>query len=487
MRDRQSGLYIENIILFNVYISTGAGQMGDVRDRREPSGSGSHRINIGLIVFIAIFIYMAANSILYFMRGHVSFFEVEQGEIVDEDKFNGFILRDEQAVKSSDSGYISFYVNDGEKAAKNENVCLINKSDSQSTTADQKDKVYSLTDADYSDIREQMLNFSKTFTDSDYSQLQNLRYRLGNVVNQIVSRNNIDTLNKKDSSTYKLISSTENGVISYTIDGMESYKEKDIKPGLFSSGDYQKKQIEAGTYINAKDPAYKIIYDDSWEIVIKPDSDQLARIKKIVDKAGDATPTIDVNFVSDGITAPASIKIFKNDGTSYVALELSNYMVRFCNDRYVDIDLVWDSYSGLKIPSSAIAQRNYYMIPAAYLVTDSDSAQKGFYVKGDSGTEFVKPDIALSNDDYCYVDCDDMKEGTVLINNDTGETYPVSTTSALNGVYNINQGYTKFCLVTVLYKYGDYSIVENASGSGLSLYDRIILDGSSVHNDEVVY
>ena len=80
-----------------------------------------------------------------------------------------------------------------------------------------------------------------------------------------------------------------------------------------------------------------------------------------------------------------------------------------------------------------------------------------------------------------------MASGTVLVNNKTGKTYSVSSTAALDGVYNINRGYTQFCPIKILYTYGDYCIIENASSNLISLYDRILLDGSDAHDGEVVY
>ena len=94
------------------------------------TGQARSRINIGLIVFIVIFVYILSNFISYLTRERISIFEVEAGGIVDEDVFSGVVLRDEEVVRTTASGYINFYIPDGEKAARNSNVCVITKADS---------------------------------------------------------------------------------------------------------------------------------------------------------------------------------------------------------------------------------------------------------------------------------------------------------------------------------------------------------------------
>ena len=152
-----------------------------------------------------------------------------------------------------------------------------------------------------------------------------------------------------------------------------------------------------------------------------------------------------------------------------------------------EAQIIWDSSSGLKIPASALAKQDYYTIPVSFAVTDKNSSQTGFYSRNGSSIEFIKPDIVYMDDENCYIDPEDLPENTEIVSEDKSKTFKVSGKSSLSGVFNINRGYTLFCPVKVLYTYGDYCIVENLSGSGLVLYDHIILDGSTVKNNQVIY
>lgn len=438
------------------------------------------RINIGLIVFIVIFIYILSNFISYLTREHISIFEVEAGGIVDEDVFSGVVLRDEEVVRTAASGYINFYIPDGDKAAKNSNVCVITKADSaDKSNSGQSENNFALTRDDFSNIREQIVDYNKKYSDSNYSEIATLDYRLNNILGQIVSRTNITNLGRASSSSYEIMKAEENGLVSYSIDGLETLKESDINENSFQSGLTDRKQITAGSFLKADEPAYKIIHEDAWEIVISPSEEQLEKLRDL--------ETVDVTIIRDNLTTSAQIHIFENNGRSYVGLILNNYMIRYCNDRYLDVRLLWSSYSGYKIPASAITELYYYMVPADFLVTNEKSSQKGFYIQSGSGTVFTKPDIVMMTDDFCYVNMNDLGEGDNIINPDTGASYKVGTTAALTGVYNINQGYSRFCLVKVLYQYGDYCIVDPEESSSLSIYDHIILNGESVTNGEFIY
>ena len=57
----------------------------------------------------------------------------------------------------------------------------------------------------------------------------------------------------------------------------------------------------------------------------------------------------------------------------------------------------------------------------------------------------------------------------------------------LEGAYNINKGYAVFKRVERLNTENGYSIIKKNSISGLSTYDHIALDATSVIEDAVIY
>ena len=52
--------------------------MGSEKQTVSKNGGRHLKLNIGLIVFIGIFIYLIAIGLSYLMRNHISFYEVQQ-------------------------------------------------------------------------------------------------------------------------------------------------------------------------------------------------------------------------------------------------------------------------------------------------------------------------------------------------------------------------------------------------------------------------
>ena len=114
---------------------------------------------------------------------------------------------------------------------------------------------------------------------------------------------------------YNIMKAAEAGIISYSYDGLEGYTMEDMTPELFSSRDYDKVQLSAGTWVESGSPAYKMIYDDNWQIVLYPTADQLKKLKDL--------ETVDIILVRDEIAITADVNVFENDGKTYVSLGLS--------------------------------------------------------------------------------------------------------------------------------------------------------------------
>ena len=74
-----------------------------------------------------------------------------------------------------------------------------------------------------------------------------------------------------------------------------------------------------------------------------------------------------------------------------------------------------------------------------------------------------------------------------MIMPDSTKRFLVSDVETLEGVYNINKGYAMFRLIDILYEYGDYCIVSDKTDYGVTLYDHIILNGSSVKENDIIY
>lgn len=75
-------------------------------------------------------------------------------------------------------------------------------------------------------------------------------------------------------------------------------------------------------------------------------------------------------------------------------MTFSSGMIRYAGDRFLDVELVTNTKTGLKIPVSSIVSKEFYTIPTT-LQTTNDSNIAGFRreVKDEDGkisTEFIQ-------------------------------------------------------------------------------------------------
>jgi hypothetical protein len=201
---------------------------------------------------------------------------------------------------------------------------------------------------------------------------------------------------------------------------------------------------------------------------------------------------MNVRFLKNNDTSWAKVSILRQNGKIYAVLDFNNSMITFATDRILEIELLSNESTGLKIPNSAIVERAFYLIPEAYMTEGGNSDIGGFmrevYMEdGTISTEFVDATIYNIQDSECYVDEAVFHAGDNIIMPETGERYTISKQASLIGVYNINKGYADFRQITIQYQNEEYSIVTPNSTYGLRAYDYIVLDASTVNDDDIIY
>ena len=196
--------------------------------------------------------------------------------------------------------------------------------------------------------------------------------------------------------------------------------------------------------------------------------------------------------MKDGLTTTANLKIVTGeDGNKYGIITLSKYLIRYATDRFMDIQIIDDVTSGLKIPKSALVSKELYVIPKEYGAEGGDAQKIGFNLQikseGKITNEFYYPSVAYSDNNNYYVSTTLFEQGDILTAMDSNETYVIRKTQKFMGVYNINNGYTIFIRVNILDTTDEYYIVESGDTYGLKVYDRIVLDGKQVSENQIIF
>ncbi len=79
--------------------------------------------NIGMIIFVVILVYILINVILFLGKKKLTVYKVTEDKITNTLSFTGIAIRDEELLKASQSGYITYYV-ERRKTIKNQERSL---------------------------------------------------------------------------------------------------------------------------------------------------------------------------------------------------------------------------------------------------------------------------------------------------------------------------------------------------------------------------
>lgn len=450
-------------------------------------------MNIGIIVFLFIAFYMAYNIYSYFTTVQIIPYEVGQGTIEVNTSYTGLILRKETVVTASHGGILDYYLKDNTKAANGTLVCSI---DENGNVADKINEAVDsnavLTKDNLSDIQSSIREYAKGYQEKAYYTTYNFKSDLSGRLMEALNLEALHAISDyteyaRDNHTFHLYRAQESGIVAYYTDGMENITQEMITEELFDRSQYQKVSMKMENTVESGQPVYKLITDEDWQIVVKIDEAMKNTLQD--------DNVVQIRFKEDHTTAWADYEIKQLNGQDYLVLTLHNSMIRYAYERYIDINILLNQESGLKIPNSAITTKTFLVIPnECFTKGGGTSDQDGLMVerKLENGTyaeaDFVPTTIYYEDEKekVSYIAQDDIKRGDQIVRTDSTQRVEVSKTAKLSGVYNINRGYAVFKQIEEIFSNQNYTIVKSGTKYGLMLYDHIALDGSAVREDQVI-
>ena len=448
-------------------------------------------MNIGTMLFGMLFIYMAFSAILYLTSPKIESYQVIAGPLSRNETYTGLAIREESVHQAETSGYITYYAREGSKINADGVVYGI----SNTKTSDSQTE---LSADELSSIRNQMLNFSKGFNSSKFNTTYSFKYELeGNILQYAgVTGNRTSDQNDSTSSVVSYGNQTINkadsdGIILYSKDGYEGRTVDSLTTEDFDQNSYHETDLKTQNSVNTGDSLYTLITDEKWSLVIPLSEKQAA---KLADRTA-----VRVKFLKDDKTQSGDFSIIEIDGAKYGKIDFNKGLIRYASDRFLEIELVTNTVTGLKVPLSSIVTKEFYIIPSKYATTNADSQETGFMVQSDgknntfvTSTIYAQEEQSGSKDDgetsyLYYVDKKDFKEGDVIISQKDQSKFVVSDIGVLEGVYCINQGYAVFRRIEILDQNEEYAIVSKATSYGLSRYDHIVRNADNVNEEDILY
>lgn len=463
--------------------------------RKQPQKVVKYRkplnLNIGLIIFVCIFIFMVRCVVSYFGSERVIGYEVKEGSLYTDNTYRGIIIRTEKVINSTQAGYVNYFAREGEKVGNSKLVYMLDE------TGEMKEYFNtvnlgenSLKNEDLRELKADITNFTHTFEEDSFSSIYDFKRTLSSSVLKLANQALMTEMNSVNSGagfsgSVSFVNAPESGVVSYWIDGYETLLPEDITEATFEEEEYKKENFENNRLITAGEPVYKLNTEEVWSVVIPIDAKRGAQIEE--------EEYVKVRFLKNLYESWGQAKLLNNpDGNTYLQLTFTNSMITFVKERFLDIEIITETETGLKIPNSSIVEKEFFLVPEEYITKGGNKSNDGvlrqiYLENGSTSTEFVETNIYSSKDGECYLDNTSLSIGNVLIKPESTETYTVSKVGTLIGVYNINKGYADFKEIQILYQNEEYAVVRANNQYSLNVYDYIALDASAVTDNEFIY
>lgn len=339
----------------------------------KPKKKNKKIIYIALIIIIVYVLY----AIFLLVHEQSRTFSVEQGKIYIEETKTGFIIRDEIVVKGENyKNGMEQIKAEGEKVRTNESVFRYYSQNEESL----KQKIEELDNKIQTVMKEATGLFAtdtKTIENQIDDKVMELKGLTDNTkineykkeINELVTKKakiagesspqgsylkqliqERTNYEKELNSGAEYIKAPKSGIVSYRVDGLEETLTLNSIENL--TEEYLKNlNLKTGKIVATSQECGKIIDNFKCYIATISDSTQAKEAK-----VGDSVKI----RLSNNTEIDADISYIKqeNEDKYLLVLEVNNEISELINYRKISFDLIWLSYSGLKVPNQAIVEKD---------------------------------------------------------------------------------------------------------------------------------
>lgn len=463
----------------------GSEKITEIKKYRRPLN-----INIGMIIFAVVLVYIIISVVLYFRQNIIVPYVVQEGYLTTNQIYTGIALREEETVLADQSGYVNYYAREGERVAVGNLVFSIDETGKLAEYIGQKQTgENALSDKELSKLRDELIDYCYEFSPTNYVTTYDFKNSVQGTITRLANEAFIESIqdinaNNEMAALVNLERSDKSGIVEYWTDGYEKLTADMISQTYFDQEQYEKKYLLSNELIAEGQVIYKLCLSEEWSIVIPMEETKALELLE--------EEYVKVHFLKNRDEIWGRVEVLHNADGTYVELHFTNSMITFADERFLEVELIVEETGGLKIPNTSIAQLEFYLIPENYITQSSNTNSYGvlrekLLENGTTTTEYVETTLYNNKDGYYYVGMSALRTGDHIIAPDTQNVYTVSLRGSLIGVFNMNKGYADFRQIEILYQNDEYSIVKSNTKYGLNVYDLIVLDSSSVSEDQFVY
>lgn len=345
------------------------------KNKKVTKSSKSNRIlAIILIVILAVMLLLyVANSMYSWLKQPTNIFLVENGEVIQEETVDGYIIREETVLQGEN------YKN-GILQIKTEGQRVSNGSPIFRYYSESEEEIKE----ELAQIDEQIQNIMDSNTSVVSSDKKLLETQIKQQIDELYKNNNLQKnkeykqeidanmtkkaraigelspegseirtlINKRDEVENKLKSNSEyiqaplSGIVSYRIDGLEDVLKTDDFSYL-NKNFLENLDLKTGQIIGTSEEKGKIINNFVCYIAANLNSEQAKNARM-----GDKVKLILSNL--EEITATISYINVEEDDSRTIVFQITNQIEELIKYRKISLDIVWWSYEGWKVPNSSI-------------------------------------------------------------------------------------------------------------------------------------
>ena len=449
------------------------------------------KINAAIIIFLIIFLYVAASVIRAWAKTPITTYKVSSSNINNNISVTGIAVRNELQVTSSKSGYLIYFVREGDKVRKSSPVCTVDETktiiNAIEDTGEEGTSTATLSQSDYVAVRNAIDTYKNSYSDVNFSNVYNFKANIESKVLELsnqVMRKEVNAGGATLRSSLENINAPESGIIAYYVDGYENYTVDTITSAAFNKNEYKKTSLKTGDILDAGSTVFKVMADENWSIVCQLTKDQATTL------SGQTYINFNINKHPNDF-GTADFRIDQRDNSYFLVLNLNKYMIEFADERFLSIEIVMDKYEGLKIPNSSLVDREVYKVPESFVYRneDNDRVVKVIATDENGNQETVERTFTYyrHEDDFFYINTADFAETDMIVSASGSDTKPVLSLEreALKGVYLANEGVAEFTEVNVLKSQDEFTIIDDTGY--LKEFDNIVLDVNDIEENQTLY
>lgn len=210
-------------------------------------------INIGMVIFAVIFIYIVICVFMYFTSKHIVWYEVQAGSLSTNNTYEAIAIRDETIVNATDNGYVNYFAREGARVAVGDLVYTVDESGKLndyigiSSTGEN-----SLSQTDLAELKSDIVGFANSFDRRrNFNSVYDFKYEMEGNVLKLSNYNILESIESIQASELtgliKQCTAVLPGIIIYSTDGYEDLTLEMMTAEMFDKKNYEKPSFSATT------------------------------------------------------------------------------------------------------------------------------------------------------------------------------------------------------------------------------------------------